>query len=1055
MARFFIDRPVFAWVIAIFIALAGVLSITQLPIAQYPTVAPPSVVVRATYPGASAEILDESVTSLIEQALNGAEGLTYMESQSQSRGAAQVTAYFRPGTDPDMAAVEVQNRIAAVEARLPGPVQQLGLSVRKANSGFLMIVSLVSPDGSVDAVGLGDFLNRNVVDEIRRVEGVGDATVFGTERAMRVWLDPEKLVGFSMTPSDVLAAVRQQNAVVSAGSFGELPAGGSQQIFGTIVVSGQLATPEEFEQIVLRAHPDGSVVRLGDVARVELGAQNYTFTSRTNGRPSTAMGVQLSPTGNAVATAKAVRERMEELSRFFPEGIDYAIPFDTSNFVVISIEAVIHTLLEAIVLVFLVMYLFLQNLRATIIPTIVVPVALMGAFAMMWAFGFSINVLTMFGMVLAIGILVDDAIVVVENVERIMAEEGLGPREATRKAMSQITGAIVGITLVLAGVFLPMALFGGAVGVIYRQFSLSMVSSIAFSGFLALTLTPALCATLLKPGAHGHDHDSEPRPGPAGWFDRLFGGFNRFFERVVERYGEQVGAVLKRTGRAMAVYGVLLGVLGVAWANLPTSFLPSEDQGSVTTNVQLPAGASANRTDAVLAEIESWFLSQPEVDGLNLVRGFSFSGAGQNAGIAFVSLRDWSERERDADTLASESTAAFSRIRDAIAFTMNPPPIRELGNSSGFSFRLQDRGGLGHDALVAARDDLVRRASESPVLTGVRVDELDDAPQLEIVIDRVKASALGVPYTEIASTLQVALGSSYANDFPNAGRQQQVIVQADVVHRMQPDDLDRLHVRNVRGEMVPLSSVASTRWVMGPVQLTRYNGYPAMRISGNAAPGYTTGQAMAEMERLAAGLPDGFGYEWTGQSLEEKTSGSQAPALLGLSFLFVFLCLAALYESWSIPTAVMLVVPLGVLGAVVATTMRGLPDDVYFKVGLVTIIGLSAKNAILIVEFAKDLHAQGKDLVEATIEACRLRFRPIVMTSLAFTLGVVPLVTASGASSASQRAIGTAVMGGMIAATVLAVYLVPVFFVVVKRAFPGAREDEAPALAVVEEADHA
>lgn len=1045
MARFFIDRPVFAWVVAIFIVLAGVLSITQLPIAQYPTVAPPSVVVRATYPGASAQILDESVTSLIEQALNGAEGLMYMESQSQSSGSAQITAYFRPGTDPDMAAVDVQNRIKAVEARLPTAVQQLGVTVRKANTGFLMIVSLVSPDNSVDAVGLGDFLNRNVVDEIRRVEGVGDATVFGTERAMRVWLDPEKLLGFALTPSDVLAAVRQQNAVVSAGSFGALPAGGSQQIFGTIVVSGQLKDPGEFEQIVLRAQPDGSVVRLGDVARVELGAQNYTFTSRTNGRPSSSMGVQLSPTGNAVATAKAVHERLEELSRFFPEGIDYAVPFDTSKFVVISIEAVVKTLIEAIVLVFLVMYLFLQNWRATIIPTLVVPVALMGAFATMWAFGFSINVLTMFGLVLAIGILVDDAIVVVENVERIMHDEGLGPREATRKAMGQITGAIVGITLVLAGVFLPMALFGGAVGVIYQQFSLSMVSSIAFSGFLALSLTPALCATLLKPVDPSH---REARKGFFAWFDRTF-------ERIVARYGEQVGRVLRRTGRAMAVYGALLAVLAIAWANLPTSFLPAEDQGTVTTNVQLPAGASANRTDAVLAEVERYFLSQPEVNGLNLIRGFSFSGSGQNAGIAFVSLRDWSERTRDADALARDSSAVFARIRDAIAFTMNPPPIRELGNSTGFAFRLQDRGGLGHDALVRARDELVRMANESPVLEGVRVDELDDAPQLEIVIDRTRASALGVPFSEIASTLSVGLGSAYANDFPNAGRQQQVIVQADVAHRMQPDDLDRLHVRNVRGEMVPLSAVATTRWVMGPVQLTRYNGYPAMRISGNAAPGWSTGQAMAEMERLASLLPDGIAYEWTGQSLEEKLSGSQAPALLGLSFLFVFLCLAALYESWSIPTAVMMVVPLGVLGSVLATTLRGLPDDVYFKVGLVTIIGLSAKNAILIVEFAKDLHARGMDLLEATLEACRLRFRPIVMTSLAFTLGVVPLVLANGASAASQRAIGTAVMGGMVAATVLAVYLVPVFFVVVRRLFPGRREEDTPELAVLEEVEHA
>ncbi|MEZ4240458.1 MAG: efflux RND transporter permease subunit [Myxococcota bacterium] len=1028
MARFFIDRPVFAWVIALFVLIGGALSITRLPIAQYPSVAPPSVVVRATYPGASATVLDESVTSIITQQLNGAKGLMYVEAQSDGNGTAQITASFVPGTDPELAAVEVQNRIKRIEARLPAPVKQLGVQVTKSNAGFLMFASIVSTDGALDSIGLGDYLNRSVAEEIRRVPGVGEAQVFGTERAMRVWLHPDALVGRGLTPTDVLNALRAQNAVVSAGSFGELPSASSQEIYGAVVVSGQLATPEAFADVILRANVDGSVVRLGDVARIEIGGQSYAYASRVDGHPAASLGVQLSPEGNAVATAEGVRAKLEELSAWFPPGVEVVVPVDNSKFVETSIEEVVRTLAEAIFLVFLVMYLVLQDLRSTLIPTIVVPVALMGAFGTMLAFGFSINVVTMFGLVLAIGILVDDAIVVVENVERIMREEGLGPRDATVKAMQQISGAIVGITLVLVAVFLPMAVFSGAVGVIYQQFSLSLVSSMAFSPLMALTLTPALCATMLRPIAPGASHEKRG----------VFGWFNRSFERVTVRYTSLVARVLRGTGRALLVYGAVVTAMAVLYLRLPTSFLPVEDMGMLTTSVQLPPGASANRTDAVIEEVERTFLAHPAVESVVSIRGFSFAGRGQNAGIVFVALKDYGDRDQGASEVAAEVNAAFSRIRDGVVFAVNPPPIRELGNATGFAFRLEDRGGVGHDALLAARDQLLAAAAERPVLASVRTEGLDDTPQLSLDVDRAKANALGVSFGEVNDALSVAFGSAYANDFPNFGRQQQVIVQADAASRAQPDDLLSLHVRNGAGEMVPLSAFATTRWIVGPTQLVRYNGYPALKIAGDVAPGASTGDGMAEMERLAAALPAGIGYEWTGLSLEEQTSGAQAPALFALSFAFVFLCLAALYESWSIPAAVMLVVPLGVLGAVLATSVRGLPNDVYFKVGLIAIIGLSAKNAILIVEFAKDLHAaEGIELVEATLEAVKLRFRPILMTSLAFLLGVLPLVIANGAGAASQRAIGTAVAGGMASATLLAVFLVPVFFVVVRRRFPG------------------
>jgi multidrug efflux pump len=1029
MGKFFIDRPVFAWVLALFIIIAGALSITRLPVSQYPSIAPPTIVVTAVYPGASAQTLDDSVTSLIEQEMNGAEGLQYMESQSQANGQVQITVTFSPETNADLAAVDVQNRLKRVEGRLPQAVTQQGVQVTKSRSNFLLFMSLSSTDGRLDPIALGDYLSRNVLNEIKRVPGVGQAQLFGTERAMRIWIDPDKLVGVKLTTADVANAIRAQNAQVASGTLGDLPNPSSQQISASVVVTGQLTTPEEFGNIVLRANPDGSVVRLRDVARIELGGQAYATSARLDGKPTAAIGVQLSPTANALGTAKAVRAKLDELSRYFPEGVKYDIPYDTSRFVQISIEEVVKTLLEAIVLVFLVMYLFLQNIRYTLIPTIVVPVALMGTFASMLALGFSINVLTMFGMVLAIGILVDDAIVVVENVERIMRDEGLSPRDATRKAMGQITGAIIGITLVLIAVFIPMAFFGGAVGAIYRQFSLAMVASMIFSALMALTLTPALCATLLKPIEPGH-HES--RKGFFGWF-------NRKFDSTAQGYQGMVTKMLGKTTRYMVIYGLIIACVALLYTRLPSSFLPTEDQGYIVTNIQLPPGASANRTAEVIKQVEDFYLSQPAVEHIVAVSGFSFSGNGQNAGLAFTPLKDWSERgpEDSASALAGRAFGAFSQIRDAIVFPVVPPPIPELGNATGFTFRLQDRSGMGHEALVAARNQLLGLAAQSPILDGVRPEGLEDTPQLQLNIDRDKASALGVSFADISSTLSNTMGSAYINDFANQGRQQRVIMQADAPERLQPEDLLKLYVRSSKGSMVPFSSFATSEWTVGPVQLVRYNGYPAMKIAGGAKPGRSTGEAMDEMERLAAQLPTGFGFEWTGQSSEEKTSGAQLPALLALSLLAVFLVLAALYESTSIPISVMLVVPLGIIGALLGATMRGLPNDVYFKVGLIAIIGLSAKNAILIIEFAKDLQAQGKGLIEATLEAVKLRFRPIIMTSLAFILGVLPLVIASGAGSASQRAIGTGVMGGMITATVLAVFLVPVFFVVVRSLFKG------------------
>jgi len=1028
MARFFIDRPIFAWVIALFILVLGGVSITQLPVSQYPPVAPPAIVITAIYPGASAQTLEDSVLAVVEQEMNGAPGLIYVESVAQANGSGTITLSFAPGTNADLAQVEVQNRLGRATPRLPSAVQQQGVRVDKARSNFLLFTILSSTNPAYDPIALGDYAARNVLPELQRLPGVGQAQLFGTERAMRIWIDPAKLLGLNLSSADVLAAVRAQNAQVPAGSIGELPNIAGQGIAATVVVSGQLGTVQQFGNVVLRANTDGSTVRLKDVARIELGAQSYATTARLNGKPSTGIGVQLSPTGNALATAAAVRVKMDELKRYFPEGMSYAIPYDSSRFVKISITEVVITLLEAVALVFVVMYVFLQNFRYTIIPTIVVPVALLGTFGVLLALGFSINVLTMFGMVLVIGIVVDDAIVVVENVERIMSEEGLPPLQATRKAMGQISGAIVGVTVVLISVFVPLAFFAGSVGNIYRQFSVVMVASIGFSAFMALSLTPALCATLLKPVQAGHHLE---RKGFFGWF-------NRGFKRTSQGYESLVARMLRQALRYLVIYAAIIGVVVWVYLRLPSSFLPAEDQGNMIVNVQLPPGATQERTRAVMEQVEAFILKQPEVESMVAVLGFSFSGQGQNAALAFVTLKDWDQRrkpENSAQALAGRAFGALMGVRDAFIFPLSPPPIPELGQASGFNFRLQDRSGAGHDALVAARNQLLGMASQSKILTQVRPDGLEDAPQLQIDIDRDKAAALGVDFGSISASIGTALGSAYVNDFPSAGRLQRVVVQADAPARMQPEDLLRLTASNNRGQPVPLSAFASTRWVTGAMQTVRYNGYPAMRIGGGAAPGYSTGDAMAEMEQLAAKLPAGFGFEWTGISREEKIAGNQALVLYGFAILAVFLCLAALYESWSIPFAVILVVPLGVLGVVLATLFRGYANDVYFQVGLITIIGLSAKNAILIIEFAKDLQAQGKSAIDAALEAAHIRFRPILMTSLAFILGVMPLFLASGAGSASQRAIGTGVVGGMVTAVLLSVLFVPLFFVVVRRFF--------------------
>lgn len=1057
MPNFFIDRPIFAWVVAIFLIIAGLLAVPNLPVAQYPSVAPPTIEISATYPGADAQTLDESVTSLVEQELNGAPGLLYYQSTSSASGRASISAVFEPGTDPALAQVEVQNRIRRVESRLPQPVLQQGLQVDRAAAGFLLVASLSSDDPDLDRVVLGDYIARNVIDEVRRVPGVGTAQLFAPERAMRIWIDPAQLTGFGMQASDIVAAIREQNAQVAAGTLGDNPAPAGQPITATVRVGGQLSTPEEFGAIILRADADGATVRLRDVARVEVGAETYQFSAYRDGRPTAAFAVQLGPGANALETSRGVRDVLERLSDGFPPGVTHDVPYDTAPFVEISIRTVVRTLIEAGILVFLVMFLFLQNIRYTLIPTITVPISLLAMLAVMLPLGFSINVLTMFGMVLAIGILVDDAIIVVENTERIMAEEGLGPREATRKAMGQITGAIIGITLTMVAVFLPLAFMEGSTGVIYRQFSMAMVVAIVISSFLALSLSPAMCATLLKPLAHGDEHQRDLRPGLLGWLDRFFNWFNHHFAGFSKGYERRVGGVVRRTGRFVVIYLALLLVVGLLFIRLPTAFLPTEDQGSVLVDIQLPANASSQRTREVTRQVEDYFIgdeatrndpdaertpTQQAVEQVVMINGFSFSGTGPNAGLGFVILKHWDERneEQSAQAIAQRAIVdlfVMGGVRDGNVFAVVPPAIQGLGTGSGFDFRLQDRGGLGFEALREATDDLMARARQSELLNGAAIREasLPPAQQINVDIDRERALALGVRVADINSTLQVSLGSALVNDFPNMGRMQRVFVQAEQDWRMTPEDILALTVRNGAGDMVPLSSFANVDWSVGPVVVSRFNGFRAASISGEGAPGVSSGDAMAEMARLASELPPGFGFEWAGQSLQEQQAGTQAPLLIGMSIMVVFLVLAALYESWAIPFAAIMAVPLAVIGAVLAVMVMGMPNDVFFKVGLLTIIGLSARMAILIIEFARDLYARGMPLADAVVEAARLRFRPILMTTLSFCAGVLPLAIATGAASASQRAVGVGVLGGMVSAVVLGVFLVPVFFIVVTRLF--------------------
>ena len=1053
MAKFFIDRPIFAWVIAIFVILAGVIGIRSLPVSQYPSVGAPTITLTAAYPGASAQVMEDSVLAVIERNMNGVEGLDYMTTNATSSGRGTVSLTFTPETDESFAQVEVQNKLSEVTATLPATVQQNGVTVSKSRSNFLMVLMMSS-----DTIGteeIADYVERNIKPEIQRIDGVGEARLFGSQRAMRVWVDPKKLQNYNLSMAEVSSAISAQNAQISAGSLGALPNVPGQTITATITAEGQLKTAEEFGNIIVRANTDGSNVYLKDVARVELGSQEYSTSTRLNGKPAVGMAVMLSNKGNAMATAAAVRERMDELQKFFPGDMKWDAPYDTSKFVSISIKKVVQTLAEAILLVFVVMFLFLQNIRYTLIPTIVVPISLLGAFACLQYLGMSINVLTMFAMVLVIGIVVDDAIVVVENVERIMSEEGLPPKEATKKAMSQISGAVIGITAVLISVFLPLLFFTGASGKIYTQFAATMAIAIAFSAFFALSLTPALCATLLKPIPKGHHEEKKG----------FFGWFNRTFSKGTHKYESVVAKVLKHAVPMLVVYAALGGVAGLLYKNIPDSFLPQEDQGSLMMMVQLPAGATKERTDATLATANAIITKMPEVENFLGVSGFSFAGSGQNMGFGFITLKDWSERTDPASSAAAVTGkltgALMQNVKDGFGIVINPPAIMELGTSSGFEFYLQDRNSNGHAALLAKRNELIAKMRQNPIFdsANIRASGLEDAPQLKLEIDRRAAAAQGIDFSSIRSVLGTALSSSYINDFPNNGRLQRVIVQADAQSRMQPEDILALTVPNKSGVAVPLSTIATAKWENGMEQSVRFNGYPAMKLEGVAASGYSTGQAMAEVKRLVDELEGGYSLEWAGQSREEAKGSSQTYLVYGLAILAVFLVLAALYESWSIPLSVILVVPLGFLGVVLGVTGRngflslfGVPpqylNDIYFQVGLITVIGLSAKNAILIIEFAKDLQEQGMDAVKSALQAAHLRFRPIIMTSFAFILGVVPLFFASGASSASQRAIGTSVLSGMLVGTILSVFLVPLFYVVIRKLFKGKQpqQPQQPAL---------
>ena len=1025
-AKFFIDRPIFAWVIAILITFAGILALRALPVSQYPSVAPPALDIAVTYPGASAQVVEQSAVQLIEQEMNGIENLLYMDSSSQV-GSGQVTLTFKPGTDIQFASVEAQNRIKRVEARLPDDVRRLGVTVTRAGRNFIMVVALVSPDGRLNAVDLGSYATASVMEPLLRVQGVGEVLLFGTEYSMRIWLKPDRLESYALSPADVGRAVRAQNALLPLGEVGQLPAAPGQEINAVLGSRGRLATPEEFGNIVVRANPDGSSVRLKDIARIELGAQDYNRSARLNGQPIAGMAIRITPGANALATAQGVRAKMQDLSRYFPQGVDWVVPYDTTRFIELSIREVAITLLEAAALVVLVMFVFLGSWRTTLVPAIVVPVSLMGGLLGLYIFGFSINVLTLFAMVLAIGIVVDDAIVVVENVERNMRTRHLPPREATRVAMGEITGAIVAITLVLMAVFVPMAFFGGSTGAIYRQFAVTLVVTMAFSAFLALSLTPALCASLLK-------HD------PVGLERGVHGRFNRWFERVTASYVGGVSRATRRLLRSLLIYAVIVAIAAWAYLKLPGSFLPEEDQGYLVTAIQLPPAATRERAQAVLESVEQFYLKQPQVDKVVGVLGFSFFGRGQNMALAFVRLKDWDDRpgkENSAQSLIKRANMEFFRMKQAMLFAINPPPIPELASAGGFDFRLQDRGGVGREKLLEARNQVLGMAMGDKRLTAVRPEGQEPAPQLFLDIDRDKAETLGIAAADLNDTLQSLFGVSYINDFVRQGRVLRVQMQAEETTRRSEADLMRVAVRNSAGRMVRLSEFVRTRWVAGGAKLDRYNGLAAMKISGATAQGVSSGEALAAMEAIAQKLPPGIGFEWSGISSEEKISGQQAPLLFGVSLLVVFLVLAALYESWSIPLAVMLAVPLGAFGALVAVELRGLPNDVYFKVGLIAIIGLAAKNAILIVEFARRLEDEGRERLDAVLEACRLRLRPILMTSIAFVAGVFPLAISTGAGAESRRAIGTGVIGGMVAATVLAIFLVPVFFMVVRRIFPG------------------
>ncbi|EPH1333045.1 efflux RND transporter permease subunit [Klebsiella pneumoniae] len=1031
MSKFFIHRPVFAWVLAIIMMIAGGLAILQLPIAQYPTIAPPAVAISATYPGADAQTVQDTVTQVIEQNMNGIDNLMYMSSTSDSAGSVTITLTFKSGTDPDIAQVQVQNKLQLATPLLPQEVQQQGISVEKSSSSFLLVAGFISDNPTTTQDDISDYVASNVKDPISRLNGVGDVQLFGAQYAMRVWLDGNLLNKYNLTPVDVINALQVQNDQIAAGQLGGTPALKGQQLNASIIAQTRLKDPQEFGKVTLRVNADGSVVHLKDVARIELGGENYNVVARINGKPASGLGIKLATGANALDTATAIKAKLAELQPYFPQGMKVVYPYDTTPFVKISIHEVVKTLFEAIILVFLVMYLFLQNMRATLIPTIAVPVVLLGTFAVLSMFGYSINTLTMFGMVLAIGLLVDDAIVVVENVERVMVEEKLSPKEATEKSMSQIQGALVGIAMVLSAVFVPMAFFGGSTGAIYRQFSITIVSAMALSVLVALVLTPALCATLLKPASAEH-HEKKG----------FFGWFNARFDQSVNHYTNSVSGILRGTGRYLVIYLLIVVGMAVLFMRLPTSFLPDEDQGVFLTMIQLPSGATQERTQKVLDTVTDYYLhnEKANVESVFTVNGFSFSGQGQNSGMAFVSLKPWEARSGDENSVESiikRATVAFSQIKDAMVFPFNMPAIIELGTATGFDFELIDQGGLGHTALTQARNELLGMVKQHPdQLVRVRPNGLEDTPQFKLDVDQEKAQALGVSLSDINETISAALGGYYVNDFIDRGRVKKVYVQADAHFRMLPSDINNMYVRSANGEMVPFSAFVTSHWIYGSPRLERYNGLPSMEILGEASPGKSTGEAMALMETLASKLPSGIGYDWTGMSYQERLSGNQAPALYAISLIVVFLCLAALYESWSIPFSVMLVVPLGVIGALLAATLRGLNNDVYFQVGLLTTIGLSAKNAILIVEFAKDLmEKEGKGIIEATLEASRMRLRPILMTSLAFILGVMPLVISHGAGSGAQNAVGTGVMGGMLTATLLAIFFVPVFFVVVRRRF--------------------